>query len=182
MNARTGDFLRVETLKLSTVDSLEKQLVLDEFVQNLYEELVKNSDAVGCLRRLERGQLHDLMNVLLRYEEPAKWRDFAEATKKRKASNEGVARSFTKLAEWCAPLVSAANRLPDNHPLTKAFSTTRASIEAMLERERGADEMQQKWNAFLDEIEAGLRAAALREWLCLSIRRTLDERNIGKSA
>lgn len=169
---RTGDFLSAQAATISA-NTLEKRIVLEQYVRLLYEELTANADAQKHLNSIDRGLLYDLKNVLLRYDQPTKWRDFAKATRQRKENNDTLARNLKAWVSWFESLTGEGNQ----YPLKKALEKTRSRIEAKL-KNRDEEEMAKQWTPFLNQLEGDLSVAAVREWLSLSIRRVIDERSI----
>lgn len=173
MSLRAGDFMKARVRDIA-FDSLDDRLLVEHYIEHVYSNLVENNevfDKVRPLARGERGALHDFENVLLRFNEPKKWRDFAQATIKRKGGKIGEAlEAFVKGDHRLLPLSDGL--LPDAHPVRRAMSEARDIVLYSLE-ESGAldDAMRDRWTTLLDTVDCQIGDAATREWLCYSLRR-----------
>jgi hypothetical protein len=175
MNTHVGDFLWMEIGKV-TADQLEKQLIAEQYIQELYEELANDDKAYNLLRRLKQGEgglLRDLENVLLRFDAPKKWRDFLKATLKRKG--EDKVGNLRGLIKWVEPLLPSHDPPAEDHPVMQATKEVGERIRREMKERCSSDEELGQWQKFLDDLERAIHIAAARTWLCLSLRRVFDE-------
>jgi hypothetical protein len=187
MSTRDDNFIRVE-IRMRAVDiaadSLEKQLIVAQFLSQLDKELYNRDEARNLLRALKgrsEGLLHDFKNVLLRFADPKKWRDFVRATCERKEGSE-VGKIFHKLladnADFCLDDPTSL----DAHPVKEAMRN--ASNDALGKLQERADAVgdienaeTENWGEFLRRFENVIFKAATREWLCRSTSRALNEKS-----
>lgn len=175
MSLHVGDFIKMKVGEIA-LSSLEERLIVEEYIGQLYLGLAESEEGSQLLRKVERNLLHDLENVLLRFDTPKKWRDYVKATFERKREDKGGSH-FGKLIKGNSLLLPInENSLPDGHPVKKAMQEARNSVLERIEKsERFDAEELKKWGNLLDEVEKKICIAATREWLCLSLRRVFDE-------
>jgi hypothetical protein len=173
MSALAGDFLQIALVKIPA-DSLGKRLVVEQYIERLYQAFADEEGAQKVFRKLaksEPGLLQEFRSVLMRFENPKKWRDYLIATRERKGLD-----NLKPLIEMLDAFKQENSpKLPDDHPLEKLNKSVRQSLLDRLEQSFNLDtEELQEWTNFLDTTWQSTRVIAAREWLSVALRRSLD--------
>jgi hypothetical protein len=176
MSSPVGEFLQAAVAGRAPA-SLAEQLAVEVYLRDLDARLNSRLDVAAAVFRLAKraAGLHDLENVLLRYDEgqAEKWSAFMAASVQRKGVNEKLKKCFEVVQEkgWLPP---AAGQLPAGHPVRQALEEARQELARRLE-DRGLPAGGLR--RLCDDLGSRLAVPATREWLTRSIRRVLDDRS-----
>ena len=164
--------------------ALEKQLTQEIYLTLLEKHLTKLVEANAFPARSDSPVLHQLENVLLRYDKPIKWRNFLDGLRKRKRWWNKESERWTSAPQWIRTLwewlPDEDGNLPTNNPADECLRNANQSMRQIYYPEDEYETSQvdaplseDDWETLEQQLSENLRIVVLRELLLRIVRRAI---------